>query len=67
MIDLGNGYVIAVDDYNYTFGKMMRNKCKSSGEKFKPLAYCSSLAKAAEYARKYFVRQALKGESFNTA
>ena len=59
MIELFGDYVIAVDPYNYIFGRKTRVKDKDGEERdsYKAIGYCSTLSGALKCARDYFIRQ----------
>ena len=58
MIELFDDYVIAVDQYNYTFGRrcMKKNKDGELAESVRPISYHNTLAQALQGARRYFIR-----------
>ena len=59
MIDLFGDYVIAVDPYNYIFGRKatVKNKDGEDRDSYKAIGYCSTLSGALKCARDYFIRQ----------
>ncbi len=62
MIDLGEGYVIDVDELNCTFGKLVPKSKDSDEVTVRAIAYLRSLDGALDYARRYFRRKALIGK-----